>query len=132
MSAKVLSKAINSHWIIAGTSEETMLSSKLAAVGKKDPRRGVAMGQYIPKWVWDHILPRHLYFAGVLQRDMFIYARGMDVESEGEPRLLWSQSSSSCQPGMDSLWLHTNIKLYLRPPGVPLLGLGVSPGLFTL
>lgn len=37
-STKALSKAINSPWIIVGVSEATMLSSKLATVGKKDPR----------------------------------------------------------------------------------------------
>lgn len=41
---KVLSKATNSHWIIAGILEEKMLSSKLAALEKKDLRGGMAMG----------------------------------------------------------------------------------------
>lgn len=57
--------------MIVGTSEEMVFSSKLTAVEKRDPTRGVAMGQYIPKWVWHQVLPWYLYFAGVLQRGMF-------------------------------------------------------------
>lgn len=115
--------------MIVGTSEEPMLSPKLTAVEKRDPTRGVAMGQYIPKWVWGQVLPRYLYFAGVLQRGMFARSREIVVGSEREPGLLWSSSNS---PGMGSLWCYASIKLNLKPPGVFLLGLGVSPDLFTL
>lgn len=55
-----------------------------------------------------------LYFAGVLQRKMLIYAHGIDVESHREPRLLWSSSSSSCQPGMESLCFSHEHKTLLK------------------
>lgn len=84
-SAKVLIKAMNSHWMMVGTSEKLVLSSKLTAVEKRDPARGVGMGQYIPKWVWDPILPWYLYFAGVLQRGMFARVCEIVVGSERDP-----------------------------------------------
>lgn len=68
-----------------GTSEELVLSSKLTAVEKRDPARGVGMGQYIPKWVWDPILPWCLYFARVLQRGMFARVCEIVVGSERDP-----------------------------------------------
>lgn len=57
---------------------------------KEGSHRRVLMGQYIPKWVWDQVLPWYLYFAGVLQRDTFARAREIVVGSEREPRSLWS------------------------------------------
>jgi len=109
-----------------------MSSSKLTAVDKRDPSRGEPTGQYSPKRVCDQVLPWYLYFVGLLQRDILACACEIVAGSGREPRSLWSQSNSSIQQGLGSLWLYTGIKLYLKPPGVVLLRLGVSPDMFTL
>lgn len=63
---------------------------------------------------------------------MFICGHGIDVESEREPSCFGPHPAALVSRPWVKLWFHTNIKLYLKSPGVSLLGLAVSPGLFTL
>lgn len=67
----VLIKAMRSQWMMMiGASQELMLASILPAAENRNPTNGVAMRQYISKWLWGQVLPWYLNFTD-LPRDVF-------------------------------------------------------------